>query len=520
MTINLADNTPRVSYAVAAGVTQTSFTVSFEFFDDADLNVYVDGTLKTLTTDYTVTGGDGATGSIAMSVTGASGGSTVVITRDIDLKRTTDFPASGAFQVGSLNTELDKLIAIAADLDDKASRALQLTDFDSAVSLVLPDVDTRKGKTLAFNASTGAVESGPSISDVQTVSAAAADIATLADIEDGTDATDTIQTVAGISANVTTVAGISANVTTVAGISSDVTAVAGDATDIGTVAGLATEIGRLGTADAVADMALLGTADVVSDLNTLATSAIVTDLDALANLATEIDALGDITSNITTVAGISSNVTTVANNDANVTTVAGSNTNITTVAGSISNVNNVGGSIANVNTVATNLSGVNSFAERYRVGATDPTTSLDEGDLFFNTTSNEYKFYDGSAWQTVNVTGLGNVSEDTTPQLGGVLDTNGNNIEFPDSSGEEVNRLKFGASDDLQIYHSGTHSFIDDSGTGNLYIRSSDMRLQKYTGENMIVATADDAVTLYHDSVAKTRNYRHRRKHHWWPYCN
>ena len=466
MTINLADNTPRVSYAVAAGVTQTSFTVSFEFFDDADLNVYVDGTLKTLTTDYTVTGGDGATGSIAMSVTGASGGSTVVITRDIDLKRTTDFPASGAFQVGSLNTELDKLIAIAADLDDKASRALQLTDFDSAVSLVLPDVDTRKGKTLAFNASTGAVESGPSISDVQTVSAAAADIATLADIEDGTDATDTIQTVAGISANVTTVAGISANVTTVAGISSDVTAVAGDATDIGTVAGLATEIGRLGTADAVADMALLGTADVVSDLNTLATSAIVTDLDALANLATEIDALGDITSNITTVAGISSNVTTVANNDANVTTVAGSNTNITTVAGSISNVNNVGGSIANVNTVATNLSGVNSFAERYRVGATDPTTSLDEGDLFFNTTSNEYKFYDGAAWQTVNVTGLGNISEDTTPQLGGVLDTNGNNIEFPDSSGAEVNRLKFGASDDLQIYHSGTHSFIDDSGTG------------------------------------------------------
>ena len=79
-----------------------------------------------------------------MSVTGATGGSTVVITRDIDLKRTTDFPASGSFQIGSLNTELDKLIAIAADLDDKASRALQLTDFDTAVSLVLPDVNTRK----------------------------------------------------------------------------------------------------------------------------------------------------------------------------------------------------------------------------------------------------------------------------------------------------------------------------------------------------------------------------------------
>jgi hypothetical protein len=94
---------------------------------------------------------------------------------------------------------------------------LQLTDYDSAVSLVLPDVNTRKGKTLAFNATTGAVEAGPSITDVQTVSAASADIATLADIEDGTDATDAIQTVAGISANVTTVAGVSSNVTTVAG---------------------------------------------------------------------------------------------------------------------------------------------------------------------------------------------------------------------------------------------------------------------------------------------------------------
>ena len=182
MTINIADNDPRVSYAVAEGVTQTSFTVTFEFFDDADLNVYVDGTLKTLTTDYTVSGGNGSTGSVSISVTGASGGSTVVITRDIAFERTTDFPASGAFQINALNTELDRLTAIAADLSDKADRSLQLTDYDSAVSLVLPDVNTRKGKTLAFNATTGAVEAGPSITDVQTVSAASADIATLADI--------------------------------------------------------------------------------------------------------------------------------------------------------------------------------------------------------------------------------------------------------------------------------------------------------------------------------------------------
>jgi len=48
MTIALSANTPRVSYTVNQGATQTAFTVNFEFFDDADLNFYVDGTKKTI----------------------------------------------------------------------------------------------------------------------------------------------------------------------------------------------------------------------------------------------------------------------------------------------------------------------------------------------------------------------------------------------------------------------------------------------------------------------------------------
>ena len=62
MTIDISNNNPRINYSVAAGVTQTSFAVPFEFFDDADLNVYVNSVLKTITTDYTVSGGDGSTG--------------------------------------------------------------------------------------------------------------------------------------------------------------------------------------------------------------------------------------------------------------------------------------------------------------------------------------------------------------------------------------------------------------------------------------------------------------------------
>ena len=151
MTINLSDNNPRVSYAVAQGATQTSFTVSFEFFDNDDLNVYVDGTLKTITTHYTVSGGNGSTGTITMSVTGATGGSTVVITRDIDLDRTTDFPSSGPFNIGALNTELDRVVAIAADLNDLSGRGVKLSDFDTGASLTLPVAADRSNKVLAFN---------------------------------------------------------------------------------------------------------------------------------------------------------------------------------------------------------------------------------------------------------------------------------------------------------------------------------------------------------------------------------
>jgi hypothetical protein len=123
---------------------------------------------------------------------------------------------------------------------------------------------------------------------------------------------------------------------------------------------------------------------------------------------------------VTTVAGISSDVTTVATNSANVTAVASNAANVNTVAGSIANVNNVGGSIANVNSVASNLNTVNDFAARYRVSSTDPTTSLDTGDLVFNTTNNELRVFNGTAWQG-GVTATGNLVSKSGDTLTGPL---------------------------------------------------------------------------------------------------
>jgi hypothetical protein len=366
MTINLSDNSPRISYTVASGVTQSSFTVPFEFFEEGDLNVYVDGTLKTITTHYTVSGGSGATGTIAMTVVGASGGSTVVLTRSIPLERTTDFPTSGPFDVTSLNEELDRITAINADLNDEVNRSLRLTDADAAANLTLPTVASRAGKVLAFDLVTGDLVNGPSTAGVTTVAAMAADIATLADIEDGTVATDAISdtaaiktdvtTVAGIAANVTTVASNNANVTTVAGINADVTTVAGNNANVTTVAGIS---GNVTTAAGIsaditavaADATDIGTVSTnIANVNTVA--GISADVTTVAADGTDIGVVAGISSDVTTVSGIAANVTTVAGNTTNINAVAADATDIGTVATNIANVNTAAGISANITTLA------------------------------------------------------------------------------------------------------------------------------------------------------------------------
>ena len=75
--------------------------------------------------------------------------------------------------------------------------------------------------------------------------------------------------------------------------------------------------------------------------------------------------------------------------------------------------------------------------------------------------------------------------DDLTPQLGGPLDTNGKNITFGDSSGASDDRLTFGAGTDLSILHDGNHSYIQQSGTGEL-------RLRQTTNDQDVIIESDD----------------------------
>jgi len=105
-----------------------------------------------------------------------------------------------------------------------------------------------------------------------------------------------------------------------------------------------------------------------------------------------------------------------------------------------------------------------------KTAALDNVSTTTLGSLGVTATAAELNYVDGvtSAIQTQ----IDNIStelvNDTTPQLGGNLDTNGNDINFGDND-----KAVFGAGSDLQIYHDGNNSLINDLGTGDLRLRSN-----------------------------------------------
>ena len=387
----------RVVLSGSAGTGPYAFT--FEILDDDDIQVYKDTTLLTKTADYTVTINANGTGSVTLGVAATSSQSiTIIGARDIE--RTTDFVTAGDLKASSLNEQLDALTIFDQQIDEKVDRSLK-GNFSDPTNLdyTIPSVDNRKGKYLQFNATTGAPEAGPNSTDVTTLASIASDIGTLADIEDGTDATDAIQTVAGISSNVTTVAGISSNVTTVAGISSNVTTVAGDTSDIGTVA---SNISSVNT-NATNITAIQGAAANASTATTKASEAAASQTAAASSASSASTSAATATTKAAEASTSAGNASTSETNSAASATAAASSA--TAAAAS---------QTAAAASAASAASAFDNFDDTY-LGAksSNPTVDNDsdpltEGDLYFNTTANEMRVYDGANW--IAATSAGNVS--------------------------------------------------------------------------------------------------------------
>ena len=114
--------------------------------------------------------------------------------------------------------------------------------------------------------------------------------------------------------------------------------------------------------------------------------------------------------------------------------------------------------------------------------------------------------FDGSANISLNnnaiTNGAGYITDlvnDTSPQLGGDLASNGNNINMADND-----IAKFGTGGDLEILHDGSHSRIRDVGTGILSLQSNDLRIHNVAAtEYMARFVEDGQVELYYDNTKR-----------------
>lgn len=125
----------------------------------------------------------------------------------------------------------------------------------------------------------------------------------------------------------------------------------------------------------------------------------------------------------------------------------------------------------------------------------DPLTDNDgdaliTGALYFNSTDGDMRVYNGSAWINVvsSLGNLANIVEDSTPQLGGNLASNGQDILMADDDAVII-----GTDTDLTIVH--------DSGVNNTLFKSDTLEFKSKANANLtfkIAPGATKAAVLYY----------------------
>ena len=378
----------------------------------------------------------------------------------------------------NINTVANNNTNVNTVAGNNANVSTVATDITS-VNTVAAEINNNNLQTVASNinaVTTAADDLNEATSEIDTVANAITNVDTV-----GTNISN-VNTVAGISSDVTTVSGNNSNVTAVANNSSNINSAVSNASNINAAVANQTNI-NAAVGNATDISAVAG-----NNSNITAVAGNATNINAVKNNETNINAVNANKTNIDAVAGNNSNVTAVANNQSNINAVAADasdigivaadGTHIGLVAGSIGNVNTTAGSIGNVNTVANNIANVSSFAGTYQIASSDPSVdgagnSLSEGDLYFNSSINELKVYDGSAWQS-GVTNINNFLAKAGGQMTGNITFSGSQtVDGRDVSadGTKLDTIESNAKDDQTA--SEIKTLLNSDGIVNAQIDGS-----------------------------------------------
>lgn len=362
MGVPISNVTRRVVYA-ASGTGPYNF--SFEILAATDIAVYRDDTLLTLTTNYTVTINTNGTGYVTLTAA-PTGATQIAIVGNRTIQRTSDFVTGGDFFANTVNNELDQLTIFAQQNAEGLQRALVAPQTDpTTIDMTLPRAADRANKTLAFDAN-GDPTLGISAADV---------------------------------ANAVTYATNAANSATAA--ASSASSASSSASSASTSASnAATSATSASNSASSASSSASSASTSASNASTSATNA----ANSASSASTSASNASSSASTATTQAGIA---TTQAGNAATSATNAANSAS----AASTSATNASNSATAAAASAAAAASSLDSFDDRYLGSkASDPTVDNDgnalvTGALYYNTTTQTMKVYDGANWIAATAAG-------------------------------------------------------------------------------------------------------------------
>jgi hypothetical protein len=421
----------------------TTFSYTFKIFANSDLQVIIRNnttateTVKTLTTHYTVTGVGSASGGSVIFTAGniPASGETVVLRRAVPQTQAIDYIANDPFPAESHEEGLDRAMMTLQQVQEEVTRSIKLSRTNTMTSTEFTvGSSDRANKVLAFDSSgeiavtqeigtfRGNWSAGVSyqqrdlikdttnnniyIANTAHTSSGSLPISSNADsakwnlIVDAASATASASAAATSATNAANSATASANSASAAATSESnaATSESNASTSATNAANSATSASNSATTATTQATAAAGSA-------TSAASSASTATTQATNAANSATSASGSASTATTQAGIAttqaSNASTSASNSAtSESNAASSASTATTQATNASN-----SATASAASAAAAAASADVFDDTY-LGAksSDPTVDNDgdpltSGDLYFNTTSNELKVYNGSSWQ-------------------------------------------------------------------------------------------------------------------------
>jgi hypothetical protein len=460
--MTISSTTVRNSYS-GDGTTDT-FTYNFKIFQDSDIQVIIRSangteTIKTITTHYTVTDAGVSAGGTVVFTAGniPTATETVVLRRNIPQTQAIDYIANDPFPAESHEEGLDRATMAIQQIQEEVTRSLKLSKTNTMTSTEFTvGAADRANKILAFDAS-GEISVTQELGTYKgTDTTITTEAYVQRDIVKSTSATQLNNVYICVGDSVvgdllTDTDHFDLLVDAVSAAAS-ATAAASSATDAET-AQTAAETAQTAaeTAQTAAELAETNAETAETNAETAETNAAASEANAATsetnaaaseaaaatsetNAATSESNASTSASTATTQAGIATTQAGIATTQAGNASTSASNasTSESNAATSESNAatseSNAAASAAAAATAADNFDDVYLGSK-----ASDPTLdndgdALTAGDLYYNSVGTVLKYYTGSAWVSITSGGITDLVQDTTPQLGGMLDVNGQAI--------------------------------------------------------------------------------------------